>query len=75
MFEGPGQGGALEDAELKMIPEWEQPVKAVLDYFELNDVILMGISLGGGLVIRAAAFEPRVRYVIRLTRRVPPLSG
>lgn len=47
-----------------MIPEWEQPVKMVLDYFELNDVILMGISLGGELVIRAAAFEPRVRYVI-----------
>lgn len=47
-----------------MIPEWEQPIKMVLDYFELNDVILMGISLGGELVIRAAAFEPRVRYVI-----------
>ncbi|KAB8332223.1 alpha/beta hydrolase [Scytonema tolypothrichoides VB-61278] len=64
IFEGPGQGGALEDAGLKMIPEWEQPVKTVLDYFGLNEVILMGISLGGGLVIRAAAFEPRVRYVI-----------
>lgn len=64
VFEGPGQGGALEDAGLTMIPEWEQPVKAVLDYFGLNDVILMGISLGGGLVIRAAAFEPRIRYVI-----------
>jgi pimeloyl-ACP methyl ester carboxylesterase len=64
VFEGPGQGGALEDAGLKMISEWEQPVKAVLDYFGLDDVILMGISLGGGLVIRAAAFEPRVRYVI-----------
>lgn len=64
LFEGPGQGGALEDAGLTMIPEWEQPVKMVLDYFELNDVILMGISLGGELVIRAAAFEPRVRYVI-----------
>jgi pimeloyl-ACP methyl ester carboxylesterase len=24
----------------------------------------MGISMGGGLVVRAAAFEPRVRYVI-----------
>lgn len=64
IFEGPGQGGALEDAGLKMVLEWEEPVKAVLDHFELNDVILMGISLGGGLVIRAAAFEPRIRYVI-----------
>ncbi|WP_414581172.1 alpha/beta hydrolase [Scytonema sp. PCC 10023] len=64
IFEGPGQGGALEDAGLAMVPNWEEPVKIVLDYFGLNDVILMGISLGGGLVIRAAAFEPRVRYVI-----------
>lgn len=64
IFEGPGQGGALEDAGLPMTPNWEQPVKAVLDYFKLNDVILMGISMGGGLVIRAAAFEARVRYVI-----------
>lgn len=64
IFEGPGQGGALEEAGLPMVSEWEQPVKAVLDYFGLNDVILMGISLGGGLVIRAAAFEPRVRYII-----------
>ena len=64
IFEGPGQGGALEDAGLPMTPEWEKPVKTVLDYFGLNDVILMGISMGGGLAIRAAAFEPRVRYVI-----------
>jgi pimeloyl-ACP methyl ester carboxylesterase len=64
IFEGPGQGGALEEAGLPMIPEWEEPVKAVLDYFSLDNIALMGISLGGELVVRAAAFEPRVRYVI-----------
>jgi pimeloyl-ACP methyl ester carboxylesterase len=47
-----------------MSPEWEKPVKAVLDYFRLDAVTLMGFSLGGGLVIRAAAFEPGVRRVI-----------
>ncbi len=47
-----------------MSPEWEKPVKAVLDFFGLDAVTLMGFSLGGGLVIRAAAFEPRVRRVI-----------
>jgi len=36
----------------------------VLDFFHLDAVTLMGFSLGGGLVIRAAAFEPRVRRVI-----------
>jgi pimeloyl-ACP methyl ester carboxylesterase len=64
LFEGPGQGAALELARLKMSPEWEKPVKAVLDFFRLDAITLMGFSLGGGLVIRAAAFEPRVRRVI-----------
>jgi pimeloyl-ACP methyl ester carboxylesterase len=64
LFEGPGQGAALELAHLTMSPEWQKPVKAVLDYFRLDAVTLMGFSLGGGLVIRAAAFEPRVRRVI-----------
>jgi hypothetical protein len=47
-----------------MNPEWEKPVKAVLDFFRLDAVTLMGFSLSGGLVIRAAAFEPRVCRVI-----------
>src|SRR5580658_10387120 len=64
LFEGPGQGAALELAHLTMSPEWEKPVKAVLDFFRVDAVTLMGFSLGGGLVIRAAAFEPRVRRVI-----------
>jgi pimeloyl-ACP methyl ester carboxylesterase len=64
LFEGPGQGAALELAHLPMTPEWEKPVKAVLDFFRCDAVTLMGFSLGGGLVIRAAAFEPRVHQVI-----------
>jgi pimeloyl-ACP methyl ester carboxylesterase len=64
VFEGPGQGGALEDFGLTMIPEWERPVAAVLDHYGLDDVAAVGISLGGGLVIRAAAFEPRITKVV-----------
>ena len=63
-FEGPGQGGALNDAALHMTPEWHKPVKAVLDHFKLERVALAGLSIGGCLVIRAAAFEPRVERVI-----------
>jgi len=63
-FEGPGQGAVLEDQHMPMTPEWDKPVKAVLDYFHLDDVTLYGISLGGCLVIRAAAHEPRARRVI-----------
>ena len=64
VFEGPGQGSALEDFGLTMIPEWEQPVAAILDHYGLDDVVAVGISLGGGLVMRAAAFEPRISRVV-----------
>jgi pimeloyl-ACP methyl ester carboxylesterase len=63
-FEGPGQGGALNDAGLHMTPAWHRPVKAVLDHFELDHVTLVGLSMGGCLVMRAAAFEPRVARVV-----------
>ncbi len=63
-FEGPGQGGALEDSGLPMTLDWHRPVGAVLDHFGLDHVTLLGISLGGCLVMRAAAREPRVARVI-----------
>jgi pimeloyl-ACP methyl ester carboxylesterase len=47
-----------------MTPDWHLPVAAVFDYFGLSDVTLMGFSLGGCLVLRAAAREPRISRVI-----------
>src|SRR5262249_21945016 len=46
-FEGPGQGGALEDNRLPLIAEWERPVAAVLDHYGLDDVPAAGAPLGG----------------------------
>lgn len=63
-FDGPGQGSALEDYKIPMPHKWERPVKSILDYFELNDVTLIGGSLGGYLSLRAAAYEKRVKRVI-----------
>jgi pimeloyl-ACP methyl ester carboxylesterase len=63
-FNGPGQGEALVKRGMKMTHEWEKPVKAVLDHFALRDVTLVGVSLGGYLALRAAAFEPRVTRVV-----------
>ena len=76
-FEGPGQGGALEaDLEtgttpglrrgkrLTMRNDWAAPVSAVLDHFDVEEATLIGMSLGGGLVMHAAAGEPRVRRVV-----------
>jgi len=64
MFEGPGQGAALKKSGLPLTHEWEKPVGAVLDYFGLDNVTLLGISMGGWMCIRAAAFEPRIKRVI-----------
>src|SRR6266540_6144049 len=63
-FEGPGQGGALNEAGLPMTHEWHKPLKTILDYFQLDRVTLVGLSMGGCLVFRAAAFEPRVERVV-----------
>lgn len=49
---------------MPMTHEWEKPVGAVLDHLGLTDVTLIGISLGGYLAVRAAAFEPRIKRVV-----------
>ena len=64
IFEGPGQGAALKEYGLPLTHKWEIPIKAVLDYFDLNDVTLLGISMGGWLCFRAAAYEKRIKRVI-----------
>ena len=64
LFDGPGQGAALRQQNLFLTHEWEKPVGAVLDHLTLSGVTLIGISLGGFLALRAAAFEPRVARAV-----------
>lgn len=64
LFEGPGQGGVVRTQNKHFTFQWEKPVKAILDYFSLDDVTIIGASLGGMLAPRAAAFEPRIQRVI-----------
>ncbi|MCP5068831.1 MAG: alpha/beta fold hydrolase [bacterium] len=64
LFEGPGQGGVIRLHGIPFTTEWEKPVGKILDHFGLDDVTLLGISLGGYLAPRAAAFEPRIQRVI-----------
>ncbi len=63
-FDGPGQGTSLEEGYLHLTHEWHKPVGAVLDYFNLNNVTLIGISLGRCLALHAAAYESRVHRVV-----------
>jgi pimeloyl-ACP methyl ester carboxylesterase len=63
-FDGPGQGGARCLHGQLFDHDWEKPVAAILDHFELEQVSLIGLSMGGYWALRAAAFEPRVERVV-----------
>jgi pimeloyl-ACP methyl ester carboxylesterase len=69
-FDGPGQGGALHRQGLVFRPDWENVAGAVLDYARTQPgvagerVALWGLSMGGLLAPRAAAFEHRLAAVI-----------
>lgn len=64
MFEGPGQGGVMRLQGVHFTHEWEKPTGAILDHFHLEDVTIIGISLGGYLAPRAAAFDKRIKRVV-----------
>ncbi len=64
LFEGPGQGNVLRKQGINFSVEWEKPIKAILNYYDLNDVTIIGISMGAILAPRAAAFENRIKRVV-----------
>ena len=69
MYEGPGQGEPLRKYGMTFTPEWEKPNAAVLDEFLRSHdkppkIVLFGMSMGGYLAPRAAAFEDRIDGVV-----------
>jgi pimeloyl-ACP methyl ester carboxylesterase len=71
-FEGPGQPTVVREQGLGFRPDWEQVVTPVVDYCESVPEIdaerlgLIGVSFGGYLAPRAAAFEPRIAAVVTI---------
>ena len=69
-FDGPGQGMPMRQQKLPFRPDWEAVVTPTVDYaltrpdVDGNNLVLMGMSLGGHLAARAAAFEHRFRAAI-----------
>ena len=66
-FEGPGQGGVIRKQNIPFRYDWEKVVSPVVDYalsrpqeVDPKRIALMGISMGGYLAARAAAFEHRI---------------
>jgi pimeloyl-ACP methyl ester carboxylesterase len=69
-FDGPGHFGPLHREGLHFRPDWEKVVTPVVDFgltlpgVDPNRIALMGISFGGELAPRAAAFEKRIAALI-----------
>ena len=69
-FDGPGQYGPLHREGLVFRTDWEKVVTPVVDFtlrlpeVDPGKIALMGISFGGELAPRAAAFEKRLAALI-----------
>ncbi|MBF1253747.1 MAG: alpha/beta hydrolase, partial [Isoptericola variabilis] len=73
-FDGPGQGHTVL-AGMPLEPRWERPTNAVLDYFGIESAAALGVSFGGYLVTRAAAYCPRISHVIAFDMMYRLLDG
>jgi hypothetical protein len=70
LVDGPGMGQTLRLQGLPFRPDWEKVITPVVDFaitqsgVDTGRIALMGISMGGALVPRAAAFEKRLKLLI-----------
>lgn len=70
LFEGPGQGEVIRVQKLPFRYDWEKVVTPVIDFatklpeIDKDRICLMGISMGGYLAPRAAAFDKRIKVCI-----------
>lgn len=71
-YEGPGQPTVRRNDDIGFIPKWEKVVTPVIDELmrrkkcvvDKERLTLVGISMGGYLAARAAAFEPRIKALV-----------
>ncbi|MFI8263848.1 alpha/beta hydrolase family protein [Streptomyces sp. NPDC085665] len=69
-FDGPGMPGPRHHQDLVFRPDWENVITPVVDFAETlpevddSRIALLGVSMGGVLAPRAAAFEHRLAALI-----------
>jgi pimeloyl-ACP methyl ester carboxylesterase len=88
-YEGPGQGSIIREQGVPFTHQWEKPTGAILDeYLRMHPlpvkIVLLGMSMGGYLAPRAAAFDERIDGVVAFdvffdfeaisSRSVPPIA-
>jgi len=70
MFDGPGQGAMLYEQGIALRPDWENVIRAVVDFaitlpgVDPSRIALSGWSLGGHLAPRGASGEPRIAALV-----------
>jgi len=70
LVDGPGMGQTLRLQGLPFRPDWERVITPVVDWavsqagVDPARIALVGISMGGALAPRAAAFEHRLKLVV-----------
>jgi alpha-beta hydrolase superfamily lysophospholipase len=69
-FDGPGQGSLIRNQGMLFRPDWENVVGPVIDFaltlpgVDDKQIVLWGVSMGGVLAPRAAAFEHRLAALV-----------
>lgn len=81
IYDGPGQGAALFEQKLPFTTHWEHVVTPIVDRLvrhpqvDPRRIALTGLSMGGNLAPRAAAFEHRLAAVVAEPGIVSPWSA
>ncbi|MFE2125519.1 MULTISPECIES: alpha/beta hydrolase family protein [Streptomyces] len=81
VYDGPGQGQLLFVEEIPFTTRWETVVSPIVDWLlrredvDGNRIALTGLSMGGNLAPRAAAFEHRLAAVVAQPGCLSPWLG
>ena len=81
IYDGPGQGEALFVHRIPFTARWEQVVTPIVDLLsrrgdvDADRIALTGLSMGGDLAPRAAAFEHRLAALVAMPGVVSPWAA
>lgn len=81
VYDGPGQGQLLFVDQVTFPPTWEKVVSPLIDWLskrtdvDTGKIAITGLSMGGDLAPRAAAFEDRLAAVVAMPGCVAPWLG